>query len=60
MKIKKATKMLNENNYLVTFVALDENKKKNMLCFAKNEKMAKVKAYDKYGRRIKFLEVTKL
>lgn len=52
--------MLNENNYLVTFISLEENKKKNMLCFAKNEKMAKVKAYDKYGRKIKFLEVAKL
>ena len=59
MKIKKAIKMSDEAPYLVFVEDLSINKRKTIECFAKSERDAKVKAYDRFGRNIKIIEIRK-
>lgn len=51
--------MIDEDQWYVLVEDLRTNKQKFSLFFAKDEKEAKVKTYDKYGREIKILEITK-
>lgn len=57
--MNKALKMIDEDQWYVLVEDLRTNKQKFSLFFAKDEKEAKVKTYDKYGREIKILEITK-
>ena len=57
--MKKAIKMLDEDQYYVLVEDLRKNRQKLLLCFASSENEAKVKTYEKFGREIKFLEITK-
>lgn len=51
--------MSDEAPYLVFVEDLSINKRKTIECFAKSERDAKVKAYDRFGRNIKIIEIRK-